>query len=157
RGEGVPAAEVWVQQGSLPAVLGRSDASGAFVLARCPLGPREVFARAPAHGTALVRIALDEDAPLRSLLLVLPAASKLTGRVPDAKGNAIAGAQVMAMPAGNSQQAELGTMAVADGEGRYQLDNVPLGQVRIMALAPGYRSADNQRLVSEPAVHDVTL
>jgi hypothetical protein len=157
RGEGVPAAEVWVQSSGLPVVQGRCDASGAFVLAHCPLGPLEVCVRAPLHGAAMVHVSLDDDAPLRTVALVLPDGTRLSGRVTDGKGASIAGVRVLAASASASLPAEAAAMAVTDGEGRYNLDSVPLGPVRITVLAPGFRTVETQRLMTEPAVHDLAL
>jgi hypothetical protein len=45
---------------------------------------------------------------------------------------------------------------LTDVEGRYSLD-VPLGTVRILAFAAGFRTVETQRVMTEPATYDVVL
>lgn len=133
------AADVWLvdEQGASVART-KTDGGGLFVLGRVPLPQTwywEVRAAAPACLEAADHVRPRDGAGTARLRLF--DASRLTGRVVDAEGAGIAGAQVAASY-NRSRVLRNKVEAITDAEGRFELEKVALGLLDVRATALGY-------------------
>jgi hypothetical protein len=139
RGAPMVAAEVWcAPSGDPTARLARSrtDGDGFFVLTGVPADGRtcRVHATAPDHalGSAWVTLSGPEDTEHESLTLW--AAADVHGRVVGADGAPLAGAEVIAThDAARVFGFDPLASARSDGEGRFELRKVPLGEIQVRA------------------------
>ncbi|MCC7061957.1 MAG: carboxypeptidase regulatory-like domain-containing protein [Planctomycetes bacterium] len=145
-GEPIPAANVYVD--SSPAGLrlatGKTDGSGFFIVARLP---RDDFARITVRAPGFVSEPtwagrLQAHGSLASDLVMLPA-GKIGGVVVDATGKAVAFACVHASAPFGRNRAQ--TETTADAEGRFVLEDAPLGEVLLMTWQRGF-VLDERRL-----------
>jgi len=152
--------------------LAQTSADGRFRLGPLPAGYQEIDAGAAGHLPAGRFVKLDEGQTVRDFDLVLqPGGVVLSGRVLDASGGPIPGARVRAQPGGGALQAmmfsgepprelppptEVGAVAVADGEGQYQL-TAPPGFLAITAQADGYVPGRALLSMAGPKTHDFHL
>lgn len=145
-GEPIPAANVYVE--SSPAGLrlatGKTDGSGFFIVARLPRGD---FARITVRAPGFVSEPkwarrLQPHSSLDSDLVMLPA-GQIRGVVVDATGKAVAFACVHASAPFGRNRAQ--TETTADAEGRFVLEDAPLGEVLLMTWQRGF-VLDERRL-----------
>ncbi len=131
------------------AALERSatDGSGRFELRRLRAGTSyEIRTVRPGYLPASTRMpAPSGDAP--ALKIVLAAARAAHGRVRDAAGRPVSGAEIrlepalapgVRRPAKEADEASDPFAARTDGEGRFRLDGVPAERVDLTARQPGY-------------------
>lgn len=136
-GEPVPAAEVWITEDRLPLMQARTDGSGTFLFANVPLGSFEVHARAAGRTHARGPVALSRAVPLRAVELRSFDAVRLAGRVLGADGGPVRSAIVTVRSLGKPIERDLG-FVVTGADGAYDLPHAPLGEIELVAFAPGH-------------------
>jgi hypothetical protein len=137
-GEPVPLADVWItkERDSDELARTKADGSGMFSLGRLAEGEYLLL-----HATAPDRTeAWDwvRPNPTDAAWLRLWDAGTVVGRVVDADGRPIAGAEVIAASEDNRVLHWDHGSATTDDDGRYELARVPLGEVRVLAYALGH-------------------
>lgn len=134
RGEGIPAARVWVAPRLAPdSVVARTvaDGEGTFRLGKVPVrDDLRTFATADGYCTA----AGTGDG--NTTVVGLQHAATVTGVLRNRAGKPLAGKTVVAMPNGRVLFA-VRCEATTDAEGRFVLRGVPLAPVHVCAWIPG--------------------
>lgn len=147
-GEPISLATVQVSMPGMPARTVTTDAQGRFAVADLRLHvPVRLLATAPGRAAGRSEIALDERLPQVFERLCLLDAAPVQGRVVDKAGAPVAGALVM--PAQQEGRSWLGPghvepepqHAVTDVDGRYRFAALPLGPLRLAAVARGHALA----------------
>lgn len=140
--DGVPAADVWVTDGT-GAVVARTvaDGDGHYQLRRLPSGPLRLFAR----GADLVQgsMAVAALGIVREATLVLEDGARLDGAVRWPDGSPAAGADVLVrcaaeLPEPFAWWAE----TTADANGAWSLPCAPLRPLTVLAFVPGHALAE---------------
>ena len=119
---------------TLAHVRGRSDADGAFLLAGLPEGRHELEVRHPRYNWQRQEVEVGEDSP--SLQVVLRGGGAVEGRVLDAAGLPLSGAQVRFDKQARRDRHRY--QASSDADGRFELDGMALGSYQVTATRPGY-------------------
>lgn len=137
-GEPVLLADVWVSKtfdGEAIAST-KTDGSGMFSIGRLPEGGI-LFLRATATGKTEAFDHIEPN-PSATAWMQLWDAGAIVGRVIDAAGNAIAGAEVIASY-DDARVFGFGDVrsTTTDDDGRYELTKVPLGAIDLRAVAAG--------------------
>jgi hypothetical protein len=141
-GEPMAAVAVWAAiPGELDRALARglTDGEGYFVLTRLPAGLVSVLARAEGLTMGWATVSLAANDALGAAKLRLWPATTIRGRVIGADGTAIANAQVL----GTRDYtwfdcAFRSPEATTDGEGRFELHGVPIGDQVLRAWKDGF-------------------
>ncbi|MCA8973383.1 MAG: carboxypeptidase regulatory-like domain-containing protein [Planctomycetes bacterium] len=133
-GEPVPAARVTVRSAAGPVLRGTSDAEGVFLIPRVPIANASIQAEADGlasrpqwvwpgeHRNDLLTISMCDAAPF-------------TGRVVDATGHAIPGAEVYLARRDFSVLADWEGRTITADDGSFSLAATPLGEVRVRVTA----------------------
>jgi hypothetical protein len=148
-GSPVPQAQVFLEPGLGAGVLvTQAGADGRFGFDGLVPGPTGVFAIAPGFGWAGAHLNLTVGEAAQDVRLVLRPEARISGRVVDAKGDAIAGARITRIALLDSAKvgiplAKLGEYGFqepeSDKEGRFTLGHVPAGATVALKVAhPGY-------------------
>ncbi|GEM_PF-4307174 len=166
-GQPLPAARVWVTLenplilGAAPIVIvGRTetDAEGRYRIENLPAGAVRVFAAKEGYSLHYRDVSIPPGGDLELNFVLFPIGTgegSIFGRVVDAReGRPLGGAVVWVtsaeeLPILASHPVILFGRAVTDELGRYRIDGLPVGPVRVFAVKEGYRLAD--RRVSVPA------
>jgi hypothetical protein len=134
-------------------------ADGAFLFGNLPLGPFRLVARDGALGASASGV-VTANQEMLALDLVIGESGSVAGRVVDPGGAPVAGTELVLRY--QPQVAVAGTaLATADADGRFRFDDVPVGEVSLLATASaigGVRSAprgDEPALLLEPGVLDL--
>jgi RNA polymerase sigma-70 factor (ECF subfamily) len=136
----------------------KPDSQGSFELRALPVDIEyEVFALPSEHAPRRSRLAQLAACSQRDLLFALRAGTPLSGRVMDARGLAVEGADVQALFAG--QWFGFDDMrvrsATSDAEGRFVLPHLPPGSVVLHAWKSGQLDSEKLELtVVENRIHD---
>ncbi|MFQ5503477.1 MAG: carboxypeptidase regulatory-like domain-containing protein [Planctomycetota bacterium] len=146
----------------------RTDQEGFFRLRRLPRGSWKIRAEPPGaardgHASAEIRgIFLETGQELRNLIVVLPRAAVLEGRILDSQGTPIAGANVSARrkdPAASevsgSEEVDVGRlvsqlrhMARSGADGRFRLRGLMPGSWTVQAERKGLMTARAETLIA---------
>ena len=148
RGEGVPAAEVWIgnEDRSELAARATADAEGYFRLTKVPDRSWTVFATN--DGLCIGR---DYVSGLAEVAHVeVHDAATIRGTLRDARGEPVAGAVVSASPAGRALTRSPRT-ATTDEGGHFTISKVPLGLAQLTAWVPGQGLAELRHRVDGDA------
>jgi len=132
-------AEVEARESGRRLAAAFSDEAGLYHLDRVS-GRLVIRASAPGHGAAESEVTIREAEEGRTLevpFTLSPAGGSLSGRVVDASGRPVRGAEVEARGA-----AGVGARATTDDLGRFRLGGVPDGAVRVVARHPDYAGAE---------------
>jgi hypothetical protein len=126
-----------------------SDRQGRFVLRGMPKGKARVDVAA--HGfvrTENLEISMPSPDPQGEWVIVLKRGSILEGRVTTTAGAPVEGVRV----------GVAGTGGLSDGDGRYQVEGVPLGSQEVRIAHPSYRSrVERKQIESGVNLLDVEL
>lgn len=121
---------------------------GTFVLENVTPGPTEVVVRAPGfvRGRA-PGLNVEDGKTLADIEVELDTGARVTGKVTDASGSAVADARVLVVsgargPGGMRNQLEPGSSATTDSRGEFAIENVEPGQVNLMVTHPQYVSSE---------------
>jgi len=132
-------AEIEAREAGRRVAVAFSDEAGLYHLDRVS-GRLVIRASAPGHGTAESDLTVSEAEEGRTLevpFTLSPAGGALTGRVVDASGRPVRGAEVEARGA-----AGVGGRTRTDELGRFRLGGVPEGAVRVVARHPSYAAVE---------------
>ncbi|HYG65147.1 MAG TPA: carboxypeptidase-like regulatory domain-containing protein [Thermoanaerobaculia bacterium] len=123
--------------GSQASTLTRTDAQGRFRADGVEPGTLNLEVKAPEYKTRRLRgLVIPEESDVENLEIVLERGATVTGRVLDARGEPVAGADVSATPmeAGRGiGREDHSASSETDGEGRYRLGGLDPGSHRITA------------------------
>lgn len=141
-GEPMHAVAVWAATMSEPDLAlarGLTDGEGCFVLTRLPLARVLVFARVEGFTTALDLVELSDELAVGAARLRLWPATTIRGRVISADGAPVVDAQVLGTRDytwfdGPFRSPE----AITDGDGRFELRGVPIGDQTLRAWKDGF-------------------
>jgi protocatechuate 3,4-dioxygenase beta subunit len=112
-----------------------TDEHGQFQFAGAPLGRLEVQARG--KGCAPWKGEVETSSGVRAELVIrMQKGSSLAGRVTDATGNPVARAEVQVGQYGFASR-----YTRADGDGRFRIESLPLGEFEASAQSDGHESA----------------
>lgn len=138
----VAAADVWVaREDGTSLARTKTDGGGVFVLGRVPLPASRYWrVRAVTPGRLEASAYVLPREGTGAARLVLFDATRLIGRVVDAEGKGVAGAQVAASY-NRSRVLRQKAEASTDAEGNFVLESVPLGWLDVRATAPGFECA----------------
>lgn len=140
-GEPVPEAEVWsIPVGYYGADFHPkcvTDANGAFLLRPVPDGPWTLYAGAPGHAFAQP---VEVDMPVTGAIeLVVSRTGTIAGRVVDARGDTVGGADVELEAADEaSAWRKYFPSTKSAGDGTFRIERVPVGTHRISARRKGH-------------------
>jgi hypothetical protein len=158
-GAPVPLAEVWVTPWLGDEVLARTqaDGSGVFAIGRLPEGDI-LSVHATADGKTIGINYHVRPRPAASAWVRLWDAGAVRGRVVDPDGKPLAGAEVLAA---YDRARVLAAFAVrstsTDEKGCFELTKVPLGEIDVRAVAPGYVLGSARVVVRDRAELDLVL
>lgn len=154
-GDPIPKARLTVTCRDRPSHFLLSDGLGRFVVGHLPASAYRLTVQADRHCGRTESIDTDSlfDSSLRITLLD---GVVVSGRVLDGNGRPIQDAHVL-VDAPWKPLIESETHAVTDANGHYELAHVPVGGVRLVALAPGHLTATESMTVARPATRDFTL
>ena len=141
-GEPLPGADVrLVDRDERTIASARTGADGTFRIDGIPTSHEHlaVFATAAEHCGAGASVRLSGDPPHDEARVRLYGGGTIRGRVVGETGAPLAGSHVMASfdAAARALQLHSAPETVTDADGRYELTNVPLGDVVVRALQPG--------------------
>ncbi|MEO6596652.1 MAG: carboxypeptidase-like regulatory domain-containing protein [Planctomycetota bacterium] len=132
---GVPNAAIAIEREGTVIPQTRSDGQGRFVVGR--VTQVTVTVRATAEGPYVGGTKVDLGLQPQAFVSVrLMPARKLSGRVLDAEGAAVAGAWVATTPTGDGEFGVLGTATRSDAEGRFVFEHVPFGRNALRVWRP---------------------
>src|SRR5262249_34369095 len=157
----VPAARVWLEtlDGAVQNASATTDGSGAFVLAHVPWGRWFVRSSIPGSNVGCHFVGLSPARPEAFAELRVGDAARIRGRVVDRDGRPVRGAHLVSendvcfdwyIP-------EYTVRAVADDEGRFELDAVLLGPTTVRAWAPGFDLAEQRLHLAADSTLDFAL
>jgi protocatechuate 3,4-dioxygenase beta subunit len=156
-GEPLPLARVRVQHEGREIANVQCDGQGSFVVPRLPRDEVWVYAAAAQHAGARQCVDLDRPADGHVVVLMLLDGAPVRGKVLDEHGAPIAGARVLAVPAGDYLKYVVDDSFVeTDAQGRYEL-TVVLGENRVIAFAAGRVPAEATVQVLDPQTADLAL
>ncbi len=139
---------------------GKTDANGVFAVEKLPAGSLYVHASAPDMTTSAAALvpSVDPSYPSHVDIRLYPGAV-VRGRVVDAAGDGIGGAEVIAGADYLAYQISRRRppTVVADKDGYFELTGVPLGEVVVRASAAGYSFGESALYVREDAEATVML
>ena len=117
------------------AQLASTDEHGRFEFGGAPAGRLEVQARGP--GCAPWKGEVEIQSGVRAELTIrMQTGAQLAGQVKDANGKTVARAEIQVGSYGFASR-----YTRADGEGRFRMENLPLGEFEVQASADGYERA----------------
>lgn len=137
-GRSVADADVWLVDSAVPHV--RTDAEGAFVLRKVPVGYQAVRATAKGWHRGTASTLVGDDCPLQFATVVLQPGADVEVCVVDDKGAAVADAEVMSSRLANPGyfRPERDDRFVTDANGRVRVPAIALGATAFHAVAPGF-------------------
>lgn len=114
---------------------------GSFVLERIRSGSVQILAKAPGYVSTTVTVEVPENKPLRDVEVALTPGIRVTGKVTDADGSALAGARVAVETSSDGMFGRFtpgSATAVTDASGEYTLDGVAAGERTLEFSKEGY-------------------
>ncbi|HEX5052329.1 MAG TPA: carboxypeptidase-like regulatory domain-containing protein [Planctomycetota bacterium] len=136
RSQAVPNATITIVRDGAVIAHTQGDGEGHFVVGRLPQAVLTV--RATSQGPCVGAASVDLELRPRAFASVrLMPARRLSGRVLDAEGAAVAGAFVATTPVGAPEFGVLGTACRSDAEGRFVFGTIPFGRNAVRAWRKG--------------------
>ena len=159
RAEPVDGSQEWERTQSAVRASGKD---GAFEIVGLHEGEWDVYAESKSHADSSAR-RVRFPGPEEELSLVLPRAGKVSGIVVDTAGQPVKGARAISRPADLASRYtwnnDDGPSARTDDDGRFELEAIKPGPVRITASADGFATSAPHPIELAPgqAVADLTL